>query len=100
MAHYFKIGKIPPTRHTIFKKDDGGYYYEQLFGTEGFHGLSSLLYHCQRPTQIKSVLPPVSLIPEIAIEKNLMPLKLHGFEIPPADDYLDSRIPLLVNTDV
>ena len=28
-----------------FKKPDGGYYYEELFGTIGFDGMSSLLYH-------------------------------------------------------
>ena len=56
MPIYHQLGKIPPKRHTIFKSEDGHYFYEQLFGTEGFHGHSSLLYHVHRPTQVKEIL--------------------------------------------
>ena len=42
MPRYHKLGKIPHKRHTTFKKPDGGYYYEELFGTIGFDGMSSL----------------------------------------------------------
>ena len=40
MPLYHHLGKIPQKRHTAFKKPDGGYYYEQLFGTEGFSGMA------------------------------------------------------------
>ncbi|MEZ4949745.1 MAG: hypothetical protein R2784_10210 [Saprospiraceae bacterium] len=30
--------------------------YEQLFGTIGFDGMSSLLYHINRPTMVKDIL--------------------------------------------
>ena len=56
MPFYHKLGTIPHKRHTTFKKPDGGYYYEQLFGTEGFSGMASLLYHVHRPTQVKEIL--------------------------------------------
>ena len=49
MPIYHKLGKIPSKRHTIFEKPGGGLYYEQLFGTIGFDGMSSLLYHLHRP---------------------------------------------------
>ena len=52
MPIYHSLGKKPSKRHTIFEKPNGGYYYEQLFGTEGFHGMASLLYHTHRPTEI------------------------------------------------
>ena len=39
MPFYHKLGKIPPKRHTQFRKEDGSLYYEQLFGTIGFHNL-------------------------------------------------------------
>ena len=53
MPFYHKLGKIPHKRHTVFEKENGGIHYEQLFGTEGFHGFASLLYHVHRPTQVK-----------------------------------------------
>ena len=50
MPFYHKLGKIPHKRHTTFEKKEGGLHYEELFGTIGFDGMSSLLYHLQRPT--------------------------------------------------
>ena len=56
MPIYHKLGEIPQKRHTVFQSAKGAHYYEQLFGTEGFHGMSSLLYHVHRPTQVKEIL--------------------------------------------
>lgn len=100
MPIYHKVGNFPQKRHTVFQKKDGSHYYEQLFGTEGFSGFSSLLYHCQRPTQIKEILKSVDVTPKIAIAKNIKPLLLHGFDLKAQDDFLDSRIPLMLNNDV
>jgi homogentisate 1,2-dioxygenase len=99
MPLYYKLGNIPPKRHTQFEKPTGGLYYEQLFGTEGFHGHSSLLYHVHRPTQLKEISNSYSVEPKIAIGKNLKSLLLKGFELKPEDDFLDSRKALLVNRD-
>ena len=55
MPIYHKLGKVPKKRHTIFEKPDGGIYNEQLFGTIGFDGMSSLLYHIHRPTMVKQI---------------------------------------------
>ena len=99
MPFYSKLGNIPHKRHTVFKKEDGKYHYEQLFGTEGFSGMSSLLYHVNRPTQVKASGKIVDLSPKIADDKNLKSRLLKGFEIPTIDDYLTSRIPVLVNND-
>ena len=55
MPIYHKLGKIPHKRHTVFKKEDGSLHYEQLFGTIGFDGMSSLMYHLYRPTMVKEV---------------------------------------------
>lgn len=100
MPIYHKVGEFPQKRHTIFQKKDGGYYYEQLFGTEGFSGFSSLLYHCQRPTQIKEILKSVDVSPKIAVAKNIKPVLLQGFNLEAKDDFLDSRIPLMLNNDL
>ena len=75
MPFYAKLGSFPDKRHVTFEKPEGGYYYEQLFGTEGFHGFSSLLYHVHRPTQVKSVSKPIDLTPKAAIDKNKIFIK-------------------------
>ena len=99
MPIYHKLGNFPQKRHTQFEKPNGGLYYEQLFGTEGFHGHSSLLYHVHRPTQIKEITKSYSVEPKIAIGKNIKSLLLKGFELKPEDDFLDSRKAMLVNKD-
>jgi len=100
MPVYHHLGKIPPKRHTQFEKPGGGLYYEQLFGTVGFDGMSSLLYQLHRPTQVRAVLDAIPMAPNIAVERNLTARLLQGFQIAPVDDYLESRTPLLVNSDI
>src|SRR3954466_3972687 len=99
MPIYHKLGKVPQKRHTIAKSDSGKFYYEQLFGTEGFHGMSSLLYHVHRPTQVKEIKKSYSVAPKIAIDKNIRALLLKGFDLKPAKDFLESRKTLLINSD-
>lgn len=99
MPIYHKLGDFPQKRHIQFEKPSGGLYYEQLFGTEGFHGHSSLLYHVHRPTQVKEITKSYSVEPKIAIGKNIKSLLLKGFELKPEDDFLDSRKAMLVNKD-
>ncbi|WP_078414327.1 homogentisate 1,2-dioxygenase [Priestia abyssalis] len=53
MPHYVKMGNIPAKRHTQFRKEDGGLYYEQLMGTKGFSSIQSLIYHINPPTRVK-----------------------------------------------
>ncbi|GGN04691.1 homogentisate 1,2-dioxygenase [Dyadobacter beijingensis] len=100
MPIYHQLGTIPPKRHTQFRKNDGGLYYEELFGTIGFEGMSSLLYHTWRPTQVKSIGEPYDVQPRIAVGNNMTMRKLIGFDIQPAADYLESRVSLLVNRDL
>jgi homogentisate 1,2-dioxygenase len=100
MPIYQQLGTIPPKRHTQFRKTDGGLYYEELFGTIGFEGMSSLLYHTWRPTQVKSLGEPIDVAPRIAATNNMTMRKLIGFDVKPVADYLDSRTPLLVNRDL
>lgn len=99
MPIYHQLGNIPHKRHTQFKSDEGKFYYEQLFGTEGFHGHASLLYHVHRPTQVKEILSSKDVAPKIAIDKNIKALLLQGFKVTAKDDFLDSRKALLVNSD-
>jgi homogentisate 1,2-dioxygenase len=100
MPFYHQLGKIPPKRHTQFRKEDGTLHYEQLFGTIGFVGMSSLLYHLHRPTMVKRVGQSVDVRPQAAVENNLLSRKLEGFQVKPNEDYLKSRVPVLFNSDV
>jgi homogentisate 1,2-dioxygenase len=100
MPFYHKLGKFPQKRHTTFEKEQGGYYYEQLFGTEGFHGFASLLYHVHRPTQVRSVSNPIDVAPKAAIDKNIKSYMLKGFQVKPTADFLESRQIVLFNNDL
>lgn len=100
MPVYHHLGNFPSKRHVVFKQKDDRHAYEQLFGTEGFAGMSSLLYHVNRPTMVKAVGEPLNVAPKIAIEKNMRSILLRGFEVPPEDDFLSSRKVLLMNNDL
>jgi homogentisate 1,2-dioxygenase len=100
MPIYQKLGKIPPKRHTTFRKEDGSLYAEEVFGTAGFAGNASLVYHLYPPTRVIRYDEPYSVAPEIALEKSLKPQSFKGFDIKPEDDYLKSRKTLFVNNDL
>lgn len=100
MPFYTKLGKIPHKRHTTFKKEEGGYYYEQLFGTEGFSGTASLIYHVHRPTMVKEIGRTIDLTPVAALEKSVRSQMLSGFNIKPEIDFLESRKIVMFNNDL
>ena len=97
---YHRLGKIPHKRHTVFKKPDGNLHYEQLFGTEGFSGMSSLLYHLNRPTMVGEVGQAIDQTPEAAVTHNLKSRMIKGFDLKPADDFLEARKVMLFNNDL
>ncbi|NRA48587.1 MAG: homogentisate 1,2-dioxygenase [Phaeodactylibacter sp.] len=99
MMHYYSLGQVPPKRHTQFRKPNGELYHEELFSTEGFSDLHSLLYHVNAPTQIVQVGEPYSVAPKVVADKQLKHRSLKGFSVAPEDDYLKSRKPVLVNDD-
>ena len=99
MPFYHKLGKIPHKRHIQFKNPNGGFYYEQLFGTIGFDGMSTNSYHEQRPTQVKSIQKQYSIAPKIAKTNNIQSYRLHGFKVQQESDFLESRKVVLTNSD-
>jgi hypothetical protein len=100
MPYYYKAGEIPPKRHTQFRKADGGLYAEQLFSTEGFSNDYSLLYHLHPPTAILTIEKGTNVAPQVASEHMLGHRSFEGFQIKPVRDFLESRIPVLINNDV
>ena len=99
MPIYHKLGKIPPKRHTQFRKPDGSLYYEQLFGTIGFDGMSTNCYHEQRPTQVKEIKRQYNIAPKISKANNMQSFRFKGFQVKPEVDYLSSRKVILSNSD-
>lgn len=100
MPFYHKLGKFPNKRHITFRKDNGELYSEELFGTIGFDGMSSIMYHEHRPTMVKHIGDEKDVSPKAAIAKNIRAQRLRGFEVNPISDQLDARVPVLFNGDV
>jgi homogentisate 1,2-dioxygenase len=100
MPIYHKLGKIPPKRHIQFRQPNGHLYHEQLFGTIGFDGMSTLMYHLNPPTMVKEIVGELDCTPEIAVRKSIKSRLLKGFEVLPEKDYLLSRKVILANGDL
>ena len=100
MPRYHKLGSFPHKRHTVFKNGGEKLHYEQLFGTIGFEGMSSLLYHIYPPTQVKSIEKKIDISPKIAVKNNMQMRGFKGFNINEKLDFLKSRVPILTNSDV
>lgn len=100
MPFYHKLGNFPNKRHTVFRKENGKLYSEELFGTIGFDGMSSIMYHVHRPTIVKDIGAEKDVSPKAAINKNIRAQRLRGFEVNPIADQLDARVPVLFNSDV
>ncbi|GAA3193174.1 homogentisate 1,2-dioxygenase [Actinocorallia longicatena] len=103
MSHYRHVGDIPAKRHTQHRRPDGGLYYEELVGEEGFSSDSSLLYHRGVPSALSDArvwdLPDDGLV----LNSPLIPrhLRLHELFKDSADvDAVTGRRAVLGNADV
>lgn len=100
MPYYFKLGNFPKQRHVQFRRPDGALYSEELFGTEGFVGPTSTMYHIHPPTQVSGWKVLYKTKPEY-VEQDVMrmrhsktaQLKAHG-------DSVTGRVILFGNSDV
>jgi homogentisate 1,2-dioxygenase len=100
MPLYRQVGIIPEKRHIVFRQPNGNLYHEELFGTEGFAGMSSLVYHIYPPTRVKEMGKHYSVRPEVAIEDNLQARSYMAYKAPQVPDYLESRKTLFINDDM
>lgn len=100
MPIYHKLGDIPSKRHTVYRQQSGKLYHEELFGTEGFSGVSSLLYHCAAPTKVMEAGEPQSIKPIIAVQNNLRAVSFQSFSVMQCDDYIESRKVLFANASL
>jgi homogentisate 1,2-dioxygenase len=100
MSYYYRLGQIPPKRHTQFRQPDGSLYHEELVSSYGFSGIYSNLYHVYPPTRIKEVLEPIPLPIERKEDFPLQPMHLKTcLAGRTGGDFLKARLPLLANQD-
>lgn len=100
MPSYLRAGELPPKRHIQFRRPDGGLYAEELFSTKGFESVYSLLYHLRPPTATLEVRPWHR--PSVKLQAN-EPLRNRHFKtakMSTAGDAIESRTPLLGNSDI
>ncbi|MBM7554301.1 homogentisate 1,2-dioxygenase [Thalassobacillus pellis] len=97
---YRKMGEVPHKRHTMFKKEDGTLYREQVMGTKGFSGTQSILYHHYMPTEVSKAELIGNYLPEF---EETGTLRHRHFLTPEAEktgDALEARVYTLGNDDL
>ncbi len=100
MPYYTKLGNLPKTRHIQFRRPDGALYSEELFGTEGFVGPTSTLYHIHPPTQVSGWKTMYSTKPEY-VEQDVMRMRHTKTQhMKPQGDPVTGRVVLFGNADV
>ncbi|MDL4818390.1 homogentisate 1,2-dioxygenase [Actinomadura opuntiae] len=92
MAHYRRVGDVPPKRHTQHRDASDRLYFEELMGEEGFTSDSSLLYHREIPSAI--VDSRVWDVPDAATTPNhpLKPRHLKLHELFPKEAWADTDV--------
>ncbi len=100
MPYYTKLGKIPSKRHIQFRRPDGRLYAEEVFGTEGFSGPTSTLYHINPPTQVIGWKSLYSTKVEY-VEREVMRMRhVKSLPMPSKGDPVTGRTVLFGNNDV
>lgn len=100
MPIYHRLGSIPRKRHSVFRKEDGSLYPEELIGNKGFSGPSSLLYHLRRPTSVRSVEHLRDLQWEAEPSRSLRHRHFKTGQLVAVQSPVLDRVPLLFNSDV
>src|SRR4030095_13395121 len=100
MPFYHKLGKIPQKRHIQFHQPDGSLYKEQVIGTEGFSGISSILYHINPPTKVMAIRKVEDISFKEWDEGTLRHHHLKTLDAKPVGDPVSGRKVMMFNNDV
>ncbi len=100
MPHYFRLGSLPPKRHTQFRRPDGELYSEEVIGAEGFSGISSIAYHIHPPTVVERVEDPLPNPVAYEDETFIQHRHVRGAKIKSDGEWLESRVYVMGNDDV
>ncbi|MHC4080545.1 MAG: homogentisate 1,2-dioxygenase [Planctomycetota bacterium] len=99
MPYYYKLGQLPPKRHIQFRRPDGALYSEEVFGTEGFVGPTSTLYHIHPPTQVTGWKTLYSTKVEYVETDTMRMRHLKTTPMQPKGDPVTGRVVLFGNGD-
>lgn len=100
MPYYSKLGQLPPKRHIQFRRPDGALYSEEVFGTEGFVGPTSTMYHIHPPTQVTGWKTMYSTKPEYVETDTMRMRHLKTMPMKAKGDPITGRVVLFGNADV
>lgn len=100
MPRYVRLGTLPAQRHIQFRQPDGSLYAEQVFGTRGFSGPMSIMYHLNLPTEVKAWEDRGSVKVEYLEDEALRHRHLRTKAMKPKGDMVTGRVPLLGNHEV
>ena len=99
MPFYQRRGSVPLKKHTVFRKPNGGIYYEELVSRNGFSDMYSTLYHLRMPTCIHEI--------DQFIEQPILEYKgrhrnrhIKTNELKISGDAFSGRVPLFFNKDL
>lgn len=100
MPYYTQLGLMPRKRHVQFRRPDGALYSEEVFGTEGFVGPTTTMYHIHPPTQVYGWKPMYSTKVEY-VEPEIMRMRhVKSAPMKPKGDFVTGRVVLFGNSDV
>ncbi|MDI1290338.1 MAG: homogentisate 1,2-dioxygenase, partial [bacterium] len=99
MPFYINLGQVPKKRHVQFRRPDGALYSEELFGTEGFSGPTSTMYHINPPTQVSGWKTLYSTKAEYVEQDTMRMRHLKSARMKPQGDPVTGRVILFGNAD-
>jgi homogentisate 1,2-dioxygenase len=100
MPYYRRVGEVPRKRHLRVEQPDGGLYFEELMGANGFAQESALLYHRRSPSAIVAAEPVDCVAPRFSSDMPLLPRHLRTGALAGGGDPVLDRHYLLGNADV
>jgi len=100
MPYYTELGTLPSKRHVQFRRPDGALYSEELFGTEGFVGPTSTMYHIHPPTQVSGWNTLYGTKPEYVEETVMRMRHVKTGPMRAKGDPITGRVVLFGNGDV
>jgi homogentisate 1,2-dioxygenase len=100
MTYYYRMGDIPPKRHTQFRQADGSLYHEEVMGINGFSGIQSILYHINPPTRVQQMEVVRSTAIAYEPQEALRHRHFKAAPIPQGGNAVDGRVPMMGNNEV
>jgi homogentisate 1,2-dioxygenase len=99
MPFYMRLGHMPKKRHTQFRRPDGCLYSEEVFGTMGFSGSTTTMYHIHPPTQVSGWKTLYGTKAEY-VEEHIMRMRhVKSAPMKPHGDAVTGRVVLFGNSD-